>query len=188
VRDLGLIREERGVLRIANRVYNDVIARILNYDVQQNLPVSLMGRWMDGERLDLNGLLRGFQEFWRDHSEGWRERFLYKEAAPHLILLAYLQRVANGGARIVPEFATGTRRVDICVDYAGRRYPLELKLVRSGKTREEGLGQLRGYMDTLGCREGWLLLFDVASSAPWEQRLSWQTVEEGGRTVHVVGL
>jgi hypothetical protein len=188
VRDLGLIREELGVLRVANPIYNEVIARTLNYDVQQNLPVELIGRWMDGERLDLGGLLRAFQEFWRDHSEAWRERFLYKEAAPHLILLAFLQRVVNRGARVTPEFATGTRRVDLCVEYAGRRYPLELKLVRSVRTREEGIGQLSRYLETLGCGEGWLLLFDVASAVPWDQRLSWETIERGGRRSHVVGL
>jgi hypothetical protein len=108
--------------------------------------------------------------------------------APHLILLAFLQRVANGGARITPEFATGTRRVDICVEYAGRRYPLELKLVRDARTREEGIGQLSRCLGTLGCGEGWLLLFDVASAAPWEQRLTWETIEHGGRRIHVVGV
>jgi len=187
VRDLGLIRSEQGVLRPANPIYAEVIARTLNHNVQQRLPVELINRWMDGQRLDLDGLLRGFQEFWRDHSEAWIGRFEYQEAAPHLILLAYLQRVTNGGARIVREFATGTRRVDVCVEYAGRRYPLELKLVRGAKTRGEGLEQLGKYLETLGCEEGWLVLFAVGSTAPWEQRLSWETVERGGRRLHVVG-
>jgi len=188
VRDLGLIRKEGGVIRLANRIYSEVVARTLNYNLQERLPAELIGRWMDGERLDLGGLLQAFQEFWRDHSEAWRERFFYKEAAPHLILLAFLQRVANRGARITPEFATGTRRVDICVEYVGRRYPLELKLVRNARTREEGIAQLSRYLETLGGEEGWLLLFDVASTAPWEQRLTWETIEREGRRIHVVGL
>ncbi|MBI4026212.1 MAG: hypothetical protein HY360_14590 [Verrucomicrobia bacterium] len=37
----------------------------------------------------------------------WRERFDYKEAAPHLVLMAFLQRVLNGGNRIVREMADG---------------------------------------------------------------------------------
>jgi hypothetical protein len=117
----------------------------------------------------------------------WTERFEYKEAAPHLILMGFLQRVVNGGAKIDREFATGTRRVDICVHYAGKRYPLELKLVRGPKTREEGLHQLGKYMMTLGASEGWLLLFDVNSALPWEQRLYWNIVESDGRVLHVVG-
>jgi hypothetical protein len=143
---------------------------------------------MDNHGLDMTGLLRGFQEFWRDHSEAWRERFQYKEAAPHLILLAYLQRVVNGGAKITREFATGTRRVDVCVEYAGKRYPIEMKLVRNPKTREEGLAQLEEYMNTLGATEGWLLLFQINAPVAWEQRLSWESVSHTGRTVHIVGL
>jgi hypothetical protein len=187
VRDLGLIRSDQGVIRPANPIYAEVIARTLNHNVQENLPPTLIHRWMDGERIDMDALLRGFQEFWRDHSEAWRERFEYKEAAPHLILMAYLQRVTNGGAKILREFATGTGRVDVCVEYAGKRYPLELKLARGPKTRAEGLEQLAGYMDRLGCTEGWLLLFDVGAQTPWEQRLCWETTTAEGRTLHIVG-
>ena len=135
----------------------------------------------------MSALLRGFQAFWRDHSDAWRERFQYKEAAPHLILLAYLQRVVNGGAKITREFATGTRRVDVCVEYAGQRYPLELKLVRGSKTRAEGLAQLEKYLDTLGCTEGWLVLFATGQRRSWKERLTWKTVKRRGRTLHVVG-
>ena len=188
VRDLGLIREDRGTLMIANPIYNEVIARTLNVDLQSSLPRELIHCWMDETNINLTGLLKSFQEFWRDNSAAWRERFEYKEAAPHLILLAYLQRVVNGGAKITREFATGTRRVDVCVEYAGKRYPIEMKLVRGPKTREEGLMQLTKYMDTLGCKEGWLLLFDVNSTVPWESRLSWETVEKDGHVIHVVGV
>jgi hypothetical protein len=48
--------------------------------------------------------------------------------------------------------------------------------------------QLGAYMDTLGAREGWLLLFDTRSTAPWDQRLTWETVAQAGRTPRVVGL
>ena len=187
VRDLGLIRNDRGVIRIANPIYNEVISRTLNFDVQENLSVGLVNRWMDDESIDISGLLKGFQEFWREHSEIWRERFQYKEAAPHLILLAFLQRVVNGGARIDREYATGTRRVDICVTYKGKKYPLELKLVRSEKTRAEGLNQLSGYMEMLGSREGWLLLFNLKTTVSWEQRLYAETVEQEGRIIHIFG-
>jgi hypothetical protein len=188
VRDLGLIRDDHGTLLIANLIYNEVIARTLNADLQMNLPRELINRWMDGQTIDMTGLLKGFQEFWRDNSEAWLERFQYKEAAPHLILLAYLQRVTNGGARIDREYATGTRRVDVCVTYAGKRYPIELKLVRNAKTREEGLAKLTKYMDTLGCQEGWLILFAVKSNVAWEQRLYWETLALERRIIHVVGV
>ena len=186
VSDLGLIREEKGTILPGNSIYGEVMARTLNHSVQASLSSALENRWMDGRTLDMSGLLREFQAFWRENSEAWVERFDYREAAPHLILMAYLQRVLNGGARLDREFATGTRRVDLCVDYAGRRYPVELKLVRGPKTRDEGLEQLAAYCDQLGAREGWLALFD-RSDKPWDEKIRWETLDRAGRTLHVAG-
>ena len=186
VLDLGLIRNDRGVLRPANPIYGEVIARTLNFNVQASLSPSYENRWMKDGELDMTGLLKGFQTFWRENSEAWLERYDYKEAAPHLILQAFLQRVVNGGARLVREFATGTKRVDLCVEYGARRYPIELKLARNVKTRAEGVEQLAGYMDLLGCEEGWLVLFDL-TPRPWEERLFWESLDHGNRRIHVVG-
>ncbi len=186
-RDLGLIRDERGTLRPANPIYAEVIARILNYNAQQNLSPDYENRWMDGERIDMQGLLEGFQDFWRENSEAWVERFQYKEAAPHLILMAFLQRVLNGGADLAREFATGTRRVDLCVTYAGRRYPIELKLVCNDRTRAEGLRQLSDYVDKLGAEEGWLVLFDQTAGKSWDERIYDEAEEHNGRILHILG-
>lgn len=186
-RDLGLIREQNGVIRPANPIYSEVIIRTLNRDAQADLPESLIRRWLSPAGIAMSDLLRAFQEFWRDHSDIWCDRFEYREAAPHLILLAFLQRVANGGARIHREFATGTRRLDICVEYAGQRYPIELKILYDAKTRPEGIAQLSAYLDSLGSREGWLVLFNRNAAVPWEQKLSWETIPSQGRTLHIVG-
>jgi hypothetical protein len=118
---------------------------------------------MDGQNLDMSALLKEFQRFWRENAEIWTERYEYKEAAPHLILQAFLQRVTNGGAQIVREFALGTGRVDVCVHYAGKAYPLELKLA-SSKAIRGGLEQLDRYMDSCGAAEGWLVIFDRDNS------------------------
>jgi hypothetical protein len=48
--------------------------------------------------------------------------------------------------------------------------------------------QLEGCLGTLGCCEGWLLLFDPESSARWESRLTWETIERRGRTLRIVGV
>jgi hypothetical protein len=129
--DLGLLKNDpQWGLRPSNPIYRDVIARTLNYDTQYALPRSLARRWMDGQNLDMSALLREFQQFWRENAEIWTERYDYKEAAPHLILQAFLQRVANGGAQIIREFALGRGRVDVCVRYAGKA-PLELKIARA---------------------------------------------------------
>ena len=55
-------------------------------------------------------LLEGFTEFYRETSEVWLERVEYKKAGPQLLLLAFLQRLVNGGGRIHREYALGTKR------------------------------------------------------------------------------
>lgn len=190
VLDLGLIQVERGKVAPGNRIYAEVIGRTLSYDMQQNLLATETGSdapfYVRDGRLDMSALLREFQGFWRENSEVWLERFDYKEAGPHLVLMAFLQRVLNGGGRIVREMATGTRRLDLCVEYEGGRYPIEIKLRRSGKTEQQGIEQLSTYLDTLGCDEGHLVIFDRRPGIPWEERLGWKTLTHATHTIHVV--
>jgi hypothetical protein len=56
------------------------------------------------------GLLKAFQEFLRENSEIWVEKYEYKEAAPHLILQAFLQRVIKRGGEIIRKYASGRRQ------------------------------------------------------------------------------
>ncbi len=190
--DLGLIREEEGLVKPANPMYAEVIGRVLSYDAQQNMLAGEIGRdapfylKVDG-RFDMRAMLAEFQQFWRENSESWRDRFDYREAAPHLILMGFLQRVLNGGGRVVREMAAGSGRLDLCVEYEGERYPIELKIQRNDKTIPEGLRQLGRYLDTLGEPEGWLIVFDQRPDVPWDDKIAWTTHTVGAKTIHLVG-
>ena len=59
--------------------------------------------------------MESFQEFFRENSETWIDRFDYKEAAPQLLLQAFLQRVVNGGGWIDREYGLGRGRTDLLV-------------------------------------------------------------------------
>ena len=61
--------------------------------------------------LDLAKLIRVLQDFFRRHSEHWKNRFEYEEAWPRILLQAFLHRVANGGGRIGREYGLGRGRV-----------------------------------------------------------------------------
>ncbi|MDR1299949.1 MAG: AAA-like domain-containing protein, partial [Oscillospiraceae bacterium] len=111
VRDLGLITDADSQIMPANPIYAEVIVRTLTYNMQNVLtrddntyPVP---RYIKDGRIDMDYLMRDFQQFWRCNSDIWLERFDYKEAAPHLILMAFLQRVLNGGGKIYREMAAG---------------------------------------------------------------------------------
>jgi hypothetical protein len=42
-------------------------------------------------------------------------------------------------------------------------------------------------MDKFGANEGWLVVFDKDCEKPWEERLTWETKELNGKTIHIVG-
>ena len=43
------------------------------------------------------------------------------------------------------------------------------------------------YMDTLGCSEGWLIVFDRRKTVTWEEKIFWRTAHDEGKTMHLVG-
>lgn len=189
--DLGLLREFEKKLIPSNPIYTEIMIRVLSSRSQMEMdnleyPPSVPAYLVNG-RFDMRRLLGDFQAFWRENSDIWIERYEYKEAAPHLILQAFLQRILNGGGAITREMAAGSGRLDLCVHYQGARYPIELKLRYSDKTLQEGKAQLARYMEKLGCAEGWLLIFDRRPAIAWDQRIFWETVTENGKTIHIVG-
>jgi type II secretory pathway predicted ATPase ExeA len=191
-RDLGLIRVTKEKTEPANPIYAEVIVRTLNHDMQSELQqhdsTYQMPRYLKDGRIDMDYLMRDFQQFWRENSEIWEERFSYKEVAPHLVLMAFLQRVVNGGGQIIREMAAGRGRLDICLIYEEERYPIELKLWRGEKTLKEGVEQTARYMDTCGCTEGWLTIFDRRPDRKWDDKIYMRKETLGGKTITIVGL
>jgi hypothetical protein len=187
VLDLGLLKKDRGQFSPSNPIYADVMIRYLGMSESVDNRKYHLPLYISEQGLDMKKLLTDFQQFWRDNSEIWQERFLYKEAAPHLILTAFLQRVINSGGRTDRELATGRKRLDLCIHYQNRRYPIEIKIRQGAKTYDEGRKQLSDYMDTLGCDKGWLVVFDRRKKQSWKSRLFWKTGKTDNKEIHIVG-
>jgi hypothetical protein len=192
VKDLGLIIETNNQLIPANPIYGEVIVRTLSHDIQRNLQETetpyAIPRYLKDGKIDMDFLMRDFQQFWRENSDIWKDRFLYKEATPHLALMGFLQRVVNGGGRISREMAAGSGRIDICLEYDGIKYPIELKLRRRTDSLEKGFEQTARYMDIFGCKEGWLVLFDLRKKLKWDDKIYLKKKRRDGKTITVVGV
>ncbi|WP_437730379.1 ATP-binding protein [Sorangium sp. So ce1335] len=167
--DLGLVRRAaEGGLVIANPIYREIIVRQLASGVRDSLP-RIPATWLtqDG-RLDADRLLDAFLSFWRQHGEPLLGAAPYHEIAPHLVVMAFLHRVVNGGGTVEREYAIGRGRMDLCVRHAGETLAIELKVWRDGRPDPlaEGLDQLDEYLAGLGLQRGWLILFDQRSGQP----------------------
>ncbi|MDM8518869.1 AAA-like domain-containing protein [Anaerolineales bacterium HSG6] len=191
VLDLGLLREFEGRLIPSNPIYGEVMLHHLTNLYYKEMeerryPPTAPAYLVDG-RLDIKRLLTDFQQFWRENSEIWQEKYQYKEAAPHLVMNAFMMRVANAGGRISRELGSGRGRLDLCLHYGEYRYPIELKIRYGDKTYEKGKKQIAGYMDKMGCTEGWLVVFDRRKRSTWSKKIFWRTAEVEGKIIHTVG-
>ncbi|MBI5491099.1 MAG: ATP-binding protein [Deltaproteobacteria bacterium] len=199
VRDLGLIAAKAPV-RVANPIYREVVVRVLAYGVQERLPVEPRSFIQPDGRLAFRRLLEEFAAFWREHGEVLHTGMGYHEVAPQLVLMAYLQRIVNGGGYVDREYGVGRGRIDLCVRWpyatagAGarqwQREALELKVWAPGKPDplSRGLEQLDGYLEGLGLDRGVLVIFDRRpDAAPIADRTRFEeAVSAKGRAITVL--
>ncbi len=175
VRDLGLLAPDAPP-RMANPIYQEVVPRELGYVLQDSLREEAAW-YVDGSgRLNMDKLLRAFRVFYGEHAGHWLARFEdYREAAPQLILQAYLQRAVNSGGRIDREYGLGRGRADLLVLWPRapeqpsdlwERFVVECKVLRDSARKslasvvEQGVEQTLGYMKKCRAAEGHLVVID----------------------------
>ena len=195
VHDLGLVVADP-TLRISNPIYAEAITRTLAPPLEADKLPGPKG-YVRAGRLDLPALLRGFADWWVANGEIIAGKLDYHEAAPHLVLMAFLQRIVNGGGFVDREFGIGRRRLDLLVRWplpegGWQREAIEVKVwsdeSRRGDPLPVGLEQLDGYLARLGLDHGALVIFDRrAGQPPIEDRT---TISEdktpGGRIAWVL--
>ena len=178
VRDLGLIARDKPV-RIANPIYAEVLPRELGWVLQETLDLNTTWYVDADDSLNLDKLMEAFQDFFRRHSEHWKNRFMYEEAWPQILLQAYLHRVVNGGGRIEREYGLGRGRVDLLITWPRgdrmREYVVECKVVRVGdgleSTVRDGVEQTAGYMARCAAEAGHLVVIDRREGRSWEEKV-----------------
>ncbi len=197
-RDLGLIGLGRP-LAVANRIYREIIPRQLTWSTQETMVQEQPWYVSADGSLDIDKLLAAFQQFFREHSESWLQRYAYHEAGPQLLLQAFLQRIVNGGGRIAREYGLGMGRTDLFLQWplspqgftgAMQQVVLELKIQHKGKaaTLAAGLEQTARYADQCGADSAHLLIFDRDPATPWDDKIYREEHSSGQRAITVWGM
>jgi len=177
VEDLGLIKKKNKHYVISNAIYREIIPRELVYTTQYTMSEEPLW-YIENGKLNLSKLLKRFQTFYRENSEVWLDKFAYKEAGPHLLLMAFLQRIINGGGTLHREYGLGMRRIDLMVEFGGEKFCIETKVFRNSKTKDDGIKQLSDYMDKCGAKEGHLIIFDRKSDKKWEEKIYSEIIDD----------
>jgi hypothetical protein len=182
--ELGVLKKDPR-LRLANPIVANSIVRYLNAYDDFYLSRELIGKWMDGQEIDLTGLLKGFQKFWMRNSAE------YIESPDYIVILllsSFLQHVVGGRALVIHEFGYGLGFSDIVVRFSERSYLIELENKDNRRSWEQSRPELLAYMDRLQINEGWLVVFDRKSEKRWTEILTWNTgARPRGQMIHVVG-
>jgi hypothetical protein len=184
---LGLVRIARGELQIANPIYREVIPRALTWT--QQIGMHQPTEWYvraDGS-LDMPKLMAAWQTFWRKDGHLAAEGFGYREAGPHLMLMAFLQRVINGGGRVEREYGLGRGALDLMIAWKEDRHAIEVKIRRDTETEGEALEQVVRYLDLAQLDEGWLVLFDLRKEVSWADKQLVREIEHAGKRIRMVG-
>jgi len=116
LRDLGLVGPEKP-LQVANPIYREVIVRVLAHFVEDQISTDPRSFVLPDGRLDMNRLFQEFLVFWKEHGEILTGSMPYHEVAPQLVLMAFLQRVVNGGGYVEREYGVGRGRIDLLVKW-----------------------------------------------------------------------
>ena len=195
--DMGIlcVNEDR-VLDIANPIYREIIPRVLSEETQSALTDKTIWYQNEDKSLNMKKLLEAFTQFYRENAEFWLKGCDYKESAPHLLMMAFLQRIVNGGGRIDREYALGRRRVDLLVWWpvgegdlysakAFQRIVIELKVRLRPDFYEKGLEQTADYMDKSDATEGHLIIFDRDMDKPWDEKIYQRVEGHGGKTINI---
>ena len=187
VTGLGLIRLFKGRFEIANPIYREVVPRALTFIRQAQVPAEPAWYVRPDGSLDMSKLLADWQVFWRKDGHIAAEGFGYRESGPHLMLMAFLQRVVNGGGRVEREYGLGRGALDLMIFWKDDRHAIEVKLRRDTETEAEALDQMARYLDHTGLTEGWLVMFDLRKELSWTDKLFVREVEHRGKKVRLVG-
>ena len=193
--DLGLVLTRP--LRIANPIYKEVIVRVLASGVEDQIYDEPRAFVLPDGRLAFRKMMRAFGRFWREHGEILATHMPYPEAGPQLVLMAFMQRIVNGGGYIDREYGIGKKRVDLLVRFPyttrdgvrkEQRRAVEIKVWRKGEESplKKGLSQLDEYLRGLGMKRGTLVIFDARGRLAKKPLRQQDVVTKRGRRVRVV--
>jgi len=196
--DLGLVKKINGGLHIANKIYHEVLPRELSEQSQDFFPDDIPVRWRnDDGTVNVTNLLTLFKDYWYENMGIWTSEMSgYREAAPQLITLTFLQRIINGSGDIHREYATGRKRMDIYVKrfyYVGagaqktlqiQKIVLEVKTIRDDQNYDtiiqKAFEQTSAYAKSVGVTEAEILIFNRGEKPRWSAVDATEDVEYDG--------
>ena len=180
----GLIRNDHGSVRVANRIFETMLYNLFLSDEELKRSVFFQegdmakNRFITDGKLNMRLILEGFIQTYTEICGPLRDRFKEKDGREQFLL--YLKPIINGTGNYYIEAQTRDQtRTDVIVDYLGRQYIIELKIWRGPRYNAEGEKQISEYLDYFGLSTGYMLSFNFNK----EKKVGVERVEVGDKVV-----
>ena len=161
----GLIRNDHGNVRVANRIFETMLYNLflseeeLKRNVFSREGDFAKNRFVSGGKLNMRLILEKFIETYIQVFGPLKDRFKEKDGREQFLL--YLKPIINGTGNYYIEAQTRDQtRTDVIVDYLGQQYIFELKIWRGERYNAEGEKQILEYLDYWNLDTGYMLSFN----------------------------
>lgn len=180
----GFIRNQHGVVAIANRIFE---MRLYNYYLSSSAMQSQdiyrdslqdKNQFIIDGRLNMRLILEKFAVHFNDLYQDRDETFLENEGRKYFLL--YLRPIINGTGNYYIESRTrGLRRTDVIVDYRGEQYVIEMKIWHGEEYNNRGEEQLVQYLEDYHQNKGYMVSFNFNK----KKRIGVQEIVVGNKTL-----
>ena len=179
----GFVRNDNGIMIIANRIFETVIYDwFISLETTDSLifaeGVNDKSQFISGNQLNMELILQKFIQHFNDIYGSQPDKF--KEDDGRKIFLLYLRPIINGTGNYYIEAQTrDQRRTDVIVDYLGKQYIIEMKIWHGDEYNTQGEKQLSEYLDYYHIDKGYLLSFNFNKN----KQSGMHTIELNGRKI-----
>jgi hypothetical protein len=167
----GLIKKKERKAIVANSIYKKRFIETFFDEVEVSEDISAAEYLLPGNQLDMERILLDFDQYIAQIGV----RAFYKEKKPYektgqFLLTAWLYRFVKGGAGDLRyETPSGLGRMDVMLNYKGRRYIIETKVNHQDditRILQQGIRQVaQKYLASESVNEGYLVIFDTKTHA-----------------------
>ncbi|UCH92385.1 MAG: AAA-like domain-containing protein [Candidatus Aminicenantes bacterium] len=189
----GLVKNKNGMAVAANNIYKARYINTFFREAQVPDDISTVEYDLPGNLLDMENVLLDFEQYIAQIGV----RAFYKEKKPYektgqFLLTAWLYRFVKGGdGDLRYEAISGLGRMDIILNYKGRKYIIETKVNHRKLTRtlNQGITQVsKTYLATEAADEGYLVIFDTKTPVGEECEPRYHQAEEKKVTSFIIGI
>ncbi|MGL4762253.1 MAG: GxxExxY protein [Sarcina sp.] len=167
-----LIKGEDGTVEVSNQIFKEVI---YNYMVSRTNNNEMIGYNFksnfitEDDGLDMKKVLLRFQQFMKENYSTRDKEFLERHGV--LLFLAFIKPIINGVGFDYKEVQISEeRRLDIVISYNRYKYVIETKIWHGEVAHQNGLSQLKNYLDIESLDKGYLLIFNFNKGKQYTER------------------